>query len=615
MEEKGLKLAPIFCSGMILQRDTQNCIYGLDTEAQVVTVKFNGSEYTAKVEENNEFKIILPPVNAGGPYELTVIGSSEQTISDILFGDVYICSGQSNMELPIRRVLRVSKEEVSRTCEPTIRQYHIPATFNFVHPETYMYTSSWKKAIGEDLMDFSAVGYFFAKEIKDTYQVPVGLIMTAVGGSKVESWMNPSTLRSFGDCEKEVEDFKDINYFNTYIQNQQKAAGEWARELESQEVKYQDQEDYRAWERCRIPSLVSDYTTESFQGSVYLCKEVYLEQEPEEATLSMGTIIDSDIIWINGSMVGRTEYRYPPRVYKVPKGLLRKGSNLILIRIVINNKNGGTVKGMPYYLDCDGKQLDLEGEWFYRVGKKVETPMPGVLFPPLLPICFYNTVVVPLSKLAMKGILWYQGESNTGDPDNYADKFAAFVRDWRSLFGWTVPFLYVQLTNYSEPLSAYKDTGWAKIREQQWRNLKLEQVAMAVTLDLGESCDLHPQNKKEIGIRLFQAARNLIYQEKDVISSPLPLTAHKDGNRVMIQFDYLSEANNQEDLHNFELAGPEGKYYEAHAKRIGNRVIVFHEEVSAPTYVRFGWYDNPTDINFYNEYGLPAPCFSMEVHN
>jgi sialate O-acetylesterase len=614
MSENGLKISPIFGNGMILQRDTINYIYGSDSQVEEVAVIFMGSEYTAKVDENYEFQIALPPIKAGGPYDLKIIGSSEITITDILFGDVYICSGQSNMEMPIRGVLRVSEEEVKDINEPEIRQYHIPATYNFATPEKYMVKSSWKKAQGEDLLNFSAVGYFFAKEIKETYEVPIGLIMSAVGGSTVEAWMNPTTLQRFGDYEKQVEEFKDINYFNSYIQNQQKAAAEWKWQIEKEEDKYRFDEEYKEWNICHVPSLVSDYSEEPFQGSVYLCKEIVLEEEPEEEiTLSMGAIIDSDMIWVNGTLIGRTEFRYPPRVYTISKGLLKKGLNLITIRIVINNGNGGTIKGMPYYLKYGNQLIDLEGDWYYRIGKVEKLPVPNVLFPPLLPICFYHTVVVPLSKVAVKGVLWYQGESNTGEPYSYAEKFAAMVTDWRTLFGSPIPFLYVQLTNYRDPLNTVEDTGWAEIREQQRRGLSLEHVAMVVTVDIGEHCDLHPQNKKEVGVRMAKAAHSLIYKKDEILSSPLPEGATVKGSEVTIAFQYLGENQTYEGINNFEIAGIEGIYYRATATRSGKYITASCEKVDKPTSIRYAWYDNPTDINFYNEYNLPAPTFRLEL--
>lgn len=615
MDTDRLILSPILCDGVILQRDEINYIYGKEMAAATVTVIFLGAQYCARTDENNEFCVELPPIASGGPYSLTVKGSTEITIKDILFGDVYILSGQSNMELPLRRVLDVSAKEIENTSEASIRQYHIPATYNFQEPEKYMCAASWEKAEGEQLLDFSAAGYFFAKEIKETYQVPVGLIMTAVGGSTIEAWMKPTTLAKFGDYEKIVEDFKDIDYFNTYIQEQQKQAADWASRIEEEEHKFDILEDYTVWDTCRVPSLASDYGAGDFQGSVYLCREVFLEEEQlgEDAYLSMGSIIDSDRIWINQVEIGRTEYRYPPRKYKIEKGILRQGRNLITVRIVINERNGGTIKGKPYLLHYNNQDIHLDGTWYYKIGKKAERPMPKVLFPPKLPICFYHTVVVPLSRITVKGILWYQGESNTDTPMQYAEKFVAMVSDWRELAGREVPILYVQLPNYREPLNTTEDSGWAELREQQRQCLALHEVAMVTALDLGEANDLHPQNKKAIGSRLAKAARSLIYKEQIIYSGPIPQKAFLEGEKVRIVYQYLEDTGKEYCLNHFEMAGADGAFCQALAIRKGNCVYLTSEQIAVPKFVRYAWCDNPSDINFCNEAGLPAAGFRLEL--
>ncbi len=615
MCNKGLTLAPIFCDGMVLQRDINNYIYGSDTGATTITIYFMDTCYHAKVGDNHEFSVELPPVNAGGPYSLTLKGSSEITIEDIMFGDVYILSGQSNMELPIRRVLDVSAKEIKSTCEPYIRQYLIPATFNFNEPEKYMYASSWKKAMGDDLLGFSAAGYFFAKEIKEAYQVPIGLIMTAVGGSSIESWMNPVTLSQFGDYDKLIKDFKNIDNFHKFIQDQQNAASEWNSRIEEEECRFNPLEEYQTWDVCRVPSLVSDYNNGTFQGSIYLCREVLLNEEPvtEDSYIYMGSIIDSDRIWINNIEIGRTEYRYPPRKYKIDKGILKKGSNLITVRIVINNKNGGTIKGKPYHLHYNNVNINLEGEWHYKIGKKVETSMPTVLFPPTLPTCFYNTVVAPLSKISVRGILWYQGERNTEDPVNYANKFAAMVSDWRDMYDWEVPFIYVQLPNYREPLNTSEDTGWAELREQQRQCLNLYEVAMVTALDIGEANDLHPQNKKVLGVRLAMAAKSLIYHEKPTYSGPVPKGTLVEGKIAKITFQYLEDTETEYCLNNFELAGEDGIFRNVQAIRKGKYVYLSSNHVETPKYVRYAWCDCPSEINFYNELGLPGAGFRLEL--
>ena len=612
MEKSGLYLAPIFCDGVILQRDAENKIYGMDYDSHIVSVLFLGEEYVADVIDN-AFSIALPAMKAGGPYEIRVSGSSNITISDVYFGDVYWLAGQSNMELPIKRVLDVSGDEIKTTNEALIRQFLMPASFDFDKEHDFMIESNWRKATGEDLLNFSALGFFFAKEIKEAKDIPVGLVMTAVGGSKIESWMRPETLETFGgDYQKEIKEFKDINYFNQFISGQQMNANEWLNEIHKNEKV--DCTDYKTWDKCKLPFFVSELGLTPFAGSIYVIKELYIDNESnlDDGFLYMGTIIDSDQVYINDVLIGRTEYRYPPRKYDIPKGVLKVGLNLIKIRMVINHQDGGMIKGRPYYIRYNNKQVSLEGEWFYKIGYQAKTTMPPVLFPPLLPICFYNTVVVPLKNIRFKGMLWYQGESNTGSPNDYYDKFLAMVGDIRELFGYELPILTVQLTNYSEPLSKIYDTGWAMIREQQRKALDIKQVGMAVTYDIGEWNDLHPQNKKEMAIRLSLVARKLIYKEDIEYSGPLPKNIINRDTYLEIEFSHLDPFKEKVELYGFEVAGENSEFINVPAYGEGDKVYVCCDNIKEIRQVRYNWMDNPTN-HFYNNAGLPASGFLLSI--
>lgn len=616
MEHKGLKLAPIFSNGMILQRDSVNLIYGNDKSSNTINLMFTGKLFRTKTDENGDFLIELPPVPAGGTYDMTVEGSESIHITDILFGDVFLLTGQSNMELPIRRVLDVSEQEIAQTCEPMIRQYLLPPQFEFNAPPKYMYESTWQKACGQELMGFSAAGYFFSKEIKEAYKVPVGLILAAAGGSRIESWMTEEAVKEFKEYPPIMEEYKERTVFEESIKQQQITANQWLEQLEEKEITPKDLKNFKNWDICKLPALISDYQSEPFCGSVYLCREIEWEEEQgEEAGLIyMGTIIDSDRIWINGKLVGRTEYRYPPRKYTIPPYTLNKGRNLITIRMVINNQNGGTIKGRPYYIACGSNKKNLEGDWYYKIGKAATQPMPQVLFPPSLPIGLFHTAIVPLSNLSLKGILWYQGESNAGNPNGYAAKFDRMLSDWRKTLKKVLPCIYVQLPGYREPLNMNADPGWAELREQQRQCLTLDQVAMVTALDLGEYNDLHPQNKKAVGVRLAKAGQYLFYKEEAVAySGPLPERAVAENNQAIITFKYLEATETVEELNLFELAGSNEVYYPAKAIRRGERVTVTSPEVLKPAYVRYAWQDNAENINFYNQGELPAPCFRLEV--
>lgn len=649
MNRESFLLAPIFRDGIILQRNCSNEIYGMEMVEKEVVVSFLGAEYRGKVRDNY-FSITLPPTSFGGPYSIRVSGSKEQVIEDVYFGDVYLLAGQSNMELPIKRVLDVSYEEIKNTHEPLIRQYMIPASYNFKEPDVFMGESSWKLAMDEDIYDFSALGYFFAKEIKDKYQIPVGLILTAVGGSSIEAWMSPDTLDSFGEYRGEIEKFYDLEYFHSHMNKQQQKANRWMEEIaEGENISLSD---YKTWDTVTLPAFTWEFGYEDFSGSIYFVKDVYLDEEQirDNAYLYMGAIIDSDKIYINGVLIGETGYRYPPRKYTIPMGVLGQGMNRITVRIVVNNRKGGMIKGKPYYLSYEGEKISLEGEWHYKVGYQASKTIPPVLFPPSLPTGLYHTRVVPLSKVSVKGMLWYQGESNTYNAGEYGDKFKAMIADIRKQYP-TLPVVYTQLSNYKEPLGTEEDSGWGMLRDQQRQCLSIPDTRMIVTFDKGEDNDIHPQNKKELGIRMALAARNLIYKEDIVFSGPLPIRAKRtrqwddnhtndermqEGDRedngysrvisdndgdnlssvwgVKIEFNYLENSLTETRLSGFELAGEDGNFYPALALRKGDRVYVESNTIPIPQKVRYAWCDNPT-IDFYNDAGLPASGFSLEVED
>lgn len=611
-KEEKMILSPILSDGAVLQRERINIVNGYDENAKKVTVTFLDKEYSSFVEEDGSFRIELPPMPMGGPYELSVIGSSIIRIKDIYFGDVYLLSGQSNMELPVRRVLEESGEEAANTRIPLIREYHIPATYNFKEEEKLVPAASWKKAEGTAVYDFSALGLFFAKELYRKYQVPIGLIMTAVGGSGIESWMKKETLQRFEAVEHKIEAFKDAEYFKDFLLKQERFASLWKEEVTKEDSRSIMKEDLNCWRPILVPSLVSETELGRFSGELYFCKDIILDDEPNDgAYLSMGSIIDSDEIWINGSLIGKTEYRYPPRKYSIEKGILKQGSNRILVRMIVNQENGGFIKGKSYYLFCNGSKIDLEGEWKYRIGCQAKTERPIVLFPPSLPVGLYNGLIAPLVNVNVKGVLWYQGESNCSNYEQYKEKFEAMVEDFRTILG-EVPVLFVQLANYREPLNASEYSGWAEMREQQQKCLGIKNTAMAVAIDLGESCDLHPQKKKELGVRLAKAAEALLYGEAVEYQGPELVKAERNKERVVLTFEHL-DLQEEQMLKHFEIRGEDGVFHEASAVACDNRVVVFSEAVSVPEEVRYAWRDNPENTNFYNSAGFPASPFRITV--
>lgn len=314
--------------------------------------------------------------------------------------------------------------------------------------------------------------------------------------------------------------------------------------------------------------------------------------------------------------MGHTTYQYPPRRYAVPVGLLRAGSNSITVRVTSSRDKGGFVADKPYSLTVGSKEYDLTGTWKYRVGVEAQPLAPDVYVGYKPPLGFYNALLAPLSKLKIKGVIWYQGETNTGDPEEYARSFPALIRDWRKTFNQgNFPFLYVQLADFMPASAQPVESQWAATREAQRGALAEPNTAMAVAIDTGEWNDIHPLDKRDVGERLALAARKVAYGENIAYSGPLFRSLELQGNRAVLSFDHVGSGLvcKGDRLRDFAIAGPDGRFVWAHAAIQGDQVVVYSDQVPQPARVRYAWADNPDKANLYNREGLPASPFEARV--
>jgi sialate O-acetylesterase len=330
--------------------------------------------------------------------------------------------------------------------------------------------------------------------------------------------------------------------------------------------------------------------------------------------LILGCIVDADSAFINGQFVGTTAYQYPPRRYNIPKGLLRAGENTIVVKVVSNFGNGGFVKDKAYEIQVDDKAIDLRGEWNFRVGAAVK-PQQISSDIKYRPVGLYNAMIAPLTKFAMKGVIWYQGETNAGRPHDYAQLMSSLIQDWRRTWQQEFPFVYIQLPNFGESKDQPSEGDWALLREAQLSLLSMPGTAMAVTIDLGEWNDIHPLKKKDVGIRAARAAEKIAYNGKNIIySGPIYRDMKIKGDKVIISFSNVGnglEARGGK-LHHFSIAGADKKFVWAEAEISGDKVIVRSNEVKNPVAVRYAWADNPDGANLYNNAGLPASPFRTD---
>ena len=615
-----ISLSSILSDGMVIQRGNKTKIYGKAQKNKKIKVKFLNEIYETYSDREGKWQVKLNYLQPGGPYDMVIISENEIRIKDILIGDVWLCSGQSNMELPIERVMDLYQEEVSEYSNSNIRQFLASKNYNFQGPQEDLEYGAWKSATGDAVLEFSAVGYFFAKELYKRYKVPIGLISTAVGGTPIESWISEEELKKFNRLDDLIASCKDENYVKTKQKEDDERINSWFETRDLMDEGFNkwnsDNLDDNNWSEFVIPGMWRDTILDKVNGVVWFRKEFYLSKSlsDSEAKLYLGNIIDADEAYINGVLVGKTEYRYPPRKYLIRKELLKEGRNVIALRITSCTSIGGFICDKPYKLVFDNEEVELSGGWKYKIGCKMDSNFDRTHFE-YMPTGLYNSVIYPLKDYAISGVIWYQGESNTGYPDDYEELFEILVKEWRS--NWEIgdfPFLYVQLANYSDPSNVSVDINWARLREAQRRSLKNINTGMVVTIDIGENNELHPFNKKEVARRLALLAVNKFYGEDIVCNGPLYKEAKKNKNKIDIFFENSKSQllNIRGDLKNFEICGDDNIYYQANAIIIDDYIEVWSSKVDNPKSVRYAFKDGANYINLYNKEGLPASPFTTE---
>lgn len=626
LQKQKLEVANIFCDGVVLQRNKPIKLWGKAHYKDKVILTLQEAVYEVIADEKNEWHVIIDAMEAGGPYEVEVkTGQDRILIRDILFGDVWLCSGQSNMEMPVARVMEKYKEEVNRYENSYIRMFRGETLYDFNAPKEKIGKGKWYTINYEDVQRFTALGYFFAKELYKKYHVPIGLIDISVGGSHIEAWLSAETLGQFPGVLDEVKDYKDEQVLKQILEQDQNRIDAWEERLqhldkglkEVNEPWYESARSLDEWKVIHVPGEWGLQGINISAGVVWFRKEIEITEKMlhEKTRLILGTIIESDIAYINGIEVGRTESQYPPRIYEVPEGVLKVGKNIIVLRVEVKNEPGKFTLDKFYGLECGGKKMDLSGEWQYRIGAEIE-PLAPQIFLPSKPKGLYNGMIYALRNVEIKGVIWYQGESNVSNADQYQKMFTSLIKEWRNLWcNSELPFLYVQLTSLGAVSEKPDESKWAELRDAQLQALELSYTAMVVTIDVGEWNDLHPLSKKEIGQRLALVAQGVAYQEDIIYSGPIPWAFEVEDNRVIISFNHVGSGlyiKGVEKLKEFAISD-DGKHY-SWAKAIikNNRVIVWNDEIKIPKSIRYAWADNPKAANLCNREGLLASPFQLD---
>lgn len=620
--EAKVKLPVLISDGMVLQRDKPIVLWGTADKDETVNIEFLKKKYHTTSDPNGDWKLVLPAVKAGGPYEMVV---NDIHIKDILIGDVWLCSGQSNMELPINRVLDLYADEVKNYINTKIRYVKIPITHNYHAPQQDIREIEWKSLTPENALSFSALCYFYAKDIYEKTNVPVGIINSSVGGSPIESWISEEGLKPFPHYLHD----RDMHRNDSYVENTKKLDWErrslWNSILYKEDcglnenIKWYDPEyNDKGWNTTDLNDKSWTRDASGFvNGSIWFRKDIELSagQTDKDAILRLGCIVDADSVFINGKFIGTISYQYPPRVYPVPSELLKPGKNTITVRLISYNGFPEFVNDKPYKLIIGNNEIDMREDWKYKIGVRMpELQSVGVY--QQRPTGFYNGMIAPLQNHVFKGALWYQGESNTGKPQEYYGLLTALINDWRMFWkNPDMPFLVVQLPNFMQPSANPNESNWAELRESQKRVIQdIPNTGLVVAIDIGEWNDIHPLNKTDIAKRLSLQAQRIAYGDKKVVADgPIYESMRVEGNNIILSFkEGTDDLLPVDELKGFAIAGKDNKYKWAKAQIDKNQVIVWNEDIVEPVKVRYAWGDNPVGINLRNRSRLPASPFQTE---
>jgi sialate O-acetylesterase len=622
-------LHPMFQDHAVLQRDQPIRVWGHAPAGERVTVTLARRSVTARANAAGEWSARLPRMSAGGPYVLQarVRGGPEQSASDVMIGDVFLCSGQSNMELQVARTLN-SGFEIANGANPNIRMLRVQQDSAAAPAAAFLRPVQWEAASPTTVGNWSAACYYFARELRRTIDVPMGLINASWGGSNIRAWMSADAVRRVGgfDAQLDLLDLKATNPSAAIARWGETWESWWMGAVPTPAGSEPWNPDYQpdwptapatldVWNVWGVPALAN------FTGLVWHRASVRLTpaQAAQAATLSLGVIDEGDHTWLNGTLVGATGDWNAHRRYPVQAGALRAGENVVVINVVNTSGQGGMrgpVNEIALEL-ADGERIPL-GPWQYEAAPR------NAGFPPRAPWeaitglgTLYNGMLSPIGRYNLRGALWYQGESNAGEPGTYQALMTGLMADWRARFGADLPFLIVQLPNYGARVSAPAESGWAGVREAQRRAVAGDAHAgLAVTIDLGDPNELHPPNKQDIGRRLARAARHVIYGEAIAPSGAMPASARRSGEDVVVEFASVEGqliTYGADGPIGFELCGDAvGSCQYAAARLDGARVHLARTGMGQATRVRFCWADSPT-CTLYDGSGLPVGPFEFPV--
>lgn len=614
-----LAMPQFFSDDMIVQRQRPIRVWGSAAPFETVRISLNQTVTIATADEHGEWRGFLSPMVAGGPYSLEVAGQTDTLeFQNVLVGEIWICAGQSNMERPLKIIPGGTQAAAHY---PEIRLLHVTRDMA-ASPKDDILPTRWRECTPTTAGNFSAVGYFFGRRLYEELGVPIGLIDITWGGTGIDTWLPPE-IAVEGEVSVPVVDLEAIQDSIEQLQDT------WEEQVESTDIGWQqgwatmDMSWQQTWPTMNVPGIWEARGLHGYDGSVWFKRTFYIPASLMNDTLELilGRIDDSDQTFINGQLVGET-LNDPgfKRRYSIPPGIVHEGHNEITIRVTDLQYVGGLLGGDGNMRITNGGWIGhLNGDWHYQQGTPNLPPKPLDLKPNDYPSLLYNGMVAPLECYTMRGVAWYQGEADLNEPYHYRYRLPELIDAWRDR--WDIgefPFLYVQLPNFRPPVTQPSESSWATMRESQSKALEVPRTGMAITIDVGDSYNIHPPDKESVGERLSLEARRNFYYESSLPTAPSLNYVTLQDSQIMVHFrdagDGLMLLDESQPLNGFAVAGEDGKFFWAEAELTGpNRVVVRSPQVPDPKYVRYAWSDNPGTLNLYGPAGLPAAPFRTDT--
>lgn len=622
-----VKLPSFFSDNMVLQQKASVPLFGeASANANIkVTASWESRTHTLKAGANGKWQVSLKTPSYGGPYTITINDGDTVTLSNILIGEVWLCSGQSNMEMPLDGWGKINnyQQEIDRANFPEIRLLqaeHVTSAKPL--DDLKVQHNGWQVCSPETIADFSSTAYFFAKKIYEEKHIPIGLLHSSWGGTVIEAWTSTGALRTIHDFDSAIESLHSESVQQKIKKKYDADMKVWQEALQKTERgdkgKWLATGIDNSWKTMRLPQFWENDALVGFDGIVWFKKEITLPEHLKGQELTFRFYADDDDkVWINGVYIGYTSGYNIQRQYTIPASVWKDKGNVITIRVT-DGTGGGGIYGKDDELILIGKNAEysLAGDWKYAVGVDYRElpPAPYIPAPQNMPTVLYNAMIHPLIKLPIAGVIWYQGESNADRAHQYQTLMPLLIKDWREKFNnKDLPFYYVQLANYMKRREQPEPSAWAELREAQLKTLALPNTGMIVATDIGDAGDIHPKNKQEIGYRLANIALAKTYGVNMPYSGPLYKSFVKKGNAFAVSFNYNNglKASDGKRLKGFEIAGSDKVFHWADAKIEGDTIIVTSPKIKEPVAVRYNWADNP-DGNLTNASGLPASSFRTD---